>query len=83
MSLVNNLNSTERDINLSKVSEIIKKEKNHAKSVKKENYYDDVMNENKLDKNEDWKDEKDEEDARIAGVRDRKNVGSCRVFWCL
>ena len=66
------------------MSEIIKKEKNHAKkSVKKENYYDDVMNENKLDKNEDWKDEKDEEDTRIAGVRDRKNVESCRVFWCL
>ena len=40
---------------MSKLSEIIKKEKNHAKkSVKKENYYDDVMNENKLDKNEDW-----------------------------
>ena len=55
MSLLNNLNSTERDINLSKMSEIIKKEKNHAKkSDKKENYYDDFMNENKLDKNEDW-----------------------------
>ena len=35
MSLVNNLNSTERDINLSKLSEIIKKEKNHAKKVLK------------------------------------------------
>ena len=45
---------------MSKLSEIIKKGKNHAKNVKKENYYDDVMNENKLDKNEDWKDEKDE-----------------------
>ena len=39
---------------MSKLSEIIKKEKNHAKSVKKDNYYDDVMNENKLDENEDW-----------------------------
>ena len=55
MSLLNNLNSTERDINLSKVSEIIKKEKNHAKkSDKKENSYDGFMNENKLNKNEDW-----------------------------
>ena len=38
------------------------------------------MNENKLGKNEDWKDKKDEEDTGIAGVRDRKHAACCSVF---
>ena len=76
MSLVNNLNSTERDINLSKVSEIIKKEKNHAKkSDKKENYYDDFMNENKLDKNEDWIQE-----SRMFEIEKTRSVESFGVY---
>ena len=79
MSLVNNLNSTERDINLSKVSEFNKKEKHHIKkNYKIENYYEDVMKENKLDKSDD--DKKDEEDTGIGGVRDKKHAVCCNIF---
>ena len=78
LSLVNNMNSTERDINLSKFSEFNNKHKNVKKSESKVNYYDDVMNENKLDKNEDTKD--DEEDTGIKNVRDKKHAACCNVF---